>query len=134
MKTMDKPPHNPCSPSCFLPFHLVLSEGVPEVLAGLFDGSRNGDNSAISSHEKATTGNSVQLSSGGLPSTIKTLLMSSSYRVRSATAQLIATLCSDKLPTEPEAQENVIYGVRGGGCFFRETLLAAGTAGKCSCK
>lgn len=90
-------------------------------------------------------GSSLQTSSGGLCSTLKTLLMSSSYRVRSATARLITSLCSDsRFSEEPStADENAAVcsgdgdggggGGRGGrktgGLFFREVLIAAGATG-----
>lgn len=85
-------------------------------------------------------GSSVQTSSDGLCSTLKTLLMSSSYRVRSATARLITSLCSDSpLPEESAtADENAAVcggggagggGRKGSGLFFREVLIAAGATG-----
>ncbi|CAM9827019.1 unnamed protein product [Ectocarpus sp. 6 AP-2014] len=106
-------------------------DGVPDVLAELFEGARE-----ATPREVLPTGgggeSSMQPFSGGmLCSTLKTLLMSSSYRVRSATARLITSLCRDVPFGEDSEQghENVAMGSRrnGSSLFFREILLAAGS-------
>lgn len=98
-------------------FDLLLL-GVPEVLANLFDGSGNGE------HESMGGASSSQPSSGGLCGTLKTLLMSSSFAVRSTTARLISSLCSDGSPPAKGTGN-----ANRAGCFFREALLAARTTG-----
>lgn len=97
----------------------VFLLGVPDVLATLFDGSGNGE------HESMSGASSSQPSCGGLCGTLKTLLMSSSYPVRSATARLISSLCSEG-PSSAEVTGNA----NRAGCFFREALVAARTTGK----
>lgn len=108
--------------------------GVPDVLVALFDGARE-----FAPHKMMTSGGgggkSAQSSSGGLCNTLKTLLMSSSYRVRSGTARLIASLCNDsRLSEKPAAAQGHAAtggGGRKGAClFFRETLVAAGATGE----
>ena len=95
-------------------------------------------------------GSGLPTSSGGLSNTLKTLLMSPSYRVRSATARLVTSLCSDgRFSGEPAAAADESVGMcgasnggRGGGdgdgggggrkadgLFFREVLIAAGATG-----
>lgn len=115
------------------PIPVSASIGVPDVLVALFDGARE-----FAPREMVPGGGggrSAQSSSGGLCSTLKTLLMSPSYRVRSATARLIASLCNDhRFSEEPAAaHENAATGRggRNGAClFFRETMVAAGATGK----
>lgn len=92
---------------------------MPEVLATLFDVSGSGD------HESMGGASSSQPSSGGMCGTLKTLLMSSSYPVRSATARLISSLCSDGSSSVDGAGNT-----SRAGCFFREALIAARTTGK----
>lgn len=102
------------------------------MLVALFDGARE-----VTPREMAIGGGggrSAQSSSGGLCSTLKTLLMSSSYLVRSATARLMASLCNDNRCSEESAtaHENAATGGgdrEGASLFFRETLIAAGATG-----
>lgn len=115
----------------------------------LFDGAREfAPREMLAGGGGGGCGSSLPTSSGGLCNTLKTLLMSSSYRVRSATARLVTSLCSDgRFSGEPAAaDENVAAcgggdGGRGGGAgcggggrktsglFFREVLIAAGATG-----
>lgn len=111
------------------------------MLVALFDGARE-----FAPREMVAVGgcgSSFQVSSGGLCDTLKTLLMSSSYRVRSATARLVTSLCSDgRFCEEPAAADKstTACGAGGGGAgggggknrsglFFREVLIAAGATG-----
>lgn len=105
-------------------------QGVPEVLVALFDGSSNGTHE-LPLCEKVTGGNRPQQSSSdGLCNTLKALLMSSSYRVRSATARLIASLCNDApFPETLVVHERDVSGTKRAGRFFREALLSAGATG-----
>lgn len=63
--------------------------------------------------------------------TLKALLMASTYRVRSATARLIASFCSD---ASSRVQEDLSHKSAAStnrfGRFIREKLIAAGTTGK----
>lgn len=97
--------------------------------------------------------------SGGLCGSLKSLLMSSSYRVRAATSQLITTLCSSGGDQHLACNANGAHkyvncsagrtggaGGAGGaadgditqrslllGSFFRERLIAAGVTGLYLC-
>lgn len=119
----------------------AANTGVPEVLVALLNGTRE-----FAPRETVAgggCGNSLQTSSGGLCSTLKTLLMSSSYRVRSATARLITSLCGGgPFSGEPySAGESAAVcadggggsggddGGKTGGLFFREALIASGATG-----
>eukprot|EP00903_Cladosiphon_okamuranus_P005498 g5479.t1 len=108
--------------------------GVPEVLVALVDGAREfSPREMVAGGGGGGSGRSLPTSSDGLCNTLKTLLMASSYWVRSATARLVTSLCSDSRFSEhrSEADENAAVslasgGRKTGGLFFREVLIAAG--------
>ncbi|CAM9160635.1 unnamed protein product, partial [Scytosiphon promiscuus] len=109
--------------------------GVPEVLVALFNGAQEFAPQEMvgCGREVGKENRSPSSSSGGLCSTFKTLLMSPSYRVRSATARLITSLSAgdpDRYSEDPvEAHGNGSAaggGAKGTGLFCRETLLRAG--------
>lgn len=115
------------------------------MLIALFDGAQViapqetvGGGGGGSGSSGVGKGNSSQPpSNSGLCSTLKTLLMSPSYRVRSATARLITSLCADDRNRYPEGTmeahgNDATAGgfAKGTGHFFRETLLEAGATGE----
>ncbi|CAN0375875.1 unnamed protein product, partial [Ectocarpus sp. 12 AP-2014] len=106
-------------------------DGVPDVLAELFEGVREAAPREVLSTGIGGESTKQPFSGGILCSTLKTLLMSSSYRVRSATARLITSLCRDVPFGEDSelAHEIAAVGSRRNGIslFFREILLAAGS-------
>lgn len=116
---------------------VLASTGVPDVLAELFEGAREAAPREVLSTGGGGESSKQPFSGGILCSMLKTLLMSSSYRVRSATARLITSLCRDVPFGEDSelAHENAAVGSRrnGSSLFFREILLAAGSTGKPSC-
>lgn len=103
------------------------------MLAALFEGAREAVPREVLSAGGGGESSKQSFSGGVLCNTLKTLLMSSSYRVRSATARLITSLCHD-LPFEDSelAHENAAVGSRrnGSSLYFREILLAVGSTGK----
>lgn len=106
--------------------------GVPQVLEELLTGNRSTERSDLCGI--TPRGNGVHHSSpGSLCSTLKALLMSSSYRVRSAAARLVVSLCGvgTSSSAEPADHESEVESDNDKvERFFRETLLAAGTTGK----
>lgn len=115
------------------------------MLIALFEGAQEfapreialGSGAGSSGGGVGKAGSSQPSSSGGLCSTLKTLLMSPSYRVRSATARLITSLCADDRvwhsedPAEAHGNGAAAGGrAEGTGLFFREILLGAGATGK----
>lgn len=106
--------------------------GVPEVLVALFDGNNDGEKE-IAPRGSMVGGVGVGVGARGasLCDTLKALLMASTYRVRSATARLIASFCNDdssRMHEDPSHKSAV--STNRFGCFIREKLIAAGTTGK----
>ncbi|CAM9618499.1 unnamed protein product [Ectocarpus fasciculatus] len=102
-------------------------DGVPDVLAALFEGAREAVPREVLSAGGGGESSKQPFSGGMLCSTLKTLLMSSSYRVRSATARLITSLCRDVPFGEDSELAHVGSRRKGSSLFFREILLAAGS-------
>lgn len=98
----------------------------------IFGGSGSKRHHELAPHEIVAGGSSTHhSSSGNLCSTLKALLMSSSYRVRSATARLLVSFCSDNPPSGGhDADEAIMSDATEIGLFFRETLIAAGATGE----
>lgn len=103
---------------------------VPQVLEELLAGHCSTGRSDLC--DIAPRGNVAHHSSpGGLCSALKALLMSSSYRVRSAAARLVRSLCVARTSASPANHEGDVGGDNDKvERFFRETLLAAGTTGE----
>lgn len=106
---------------------------MTEVLVALFDGD-NGVGDPIGGDDDIAPRDrigSAQIS-GGLCGSFKALLMSSSHRVRTATARLVTTLCGDKPLADTATCEDATGAARTTrlfGPFVRERLIAAGVTG-----
>lgn len=104
---------------------------MPAVLCALFD---DGDGDPGES-EAGCRGSLLGGAQARTPlcSTLKTLLMSSSYGVRVATARLITTLCLD-VPLGGDTTHDGVDASAGSGtpssAFFRSKLIGAGIAGE----
>lgn len=97
----------------------------------LFDSNNDGENELAP--RGSMVGGGVSSARGAsLCGTLKTLLMASTYRVRSATARLIASFCGDdssRMMHEDPSHESAASMNRFGR-FIREKIIAAGTTGK----
>lgn len=84
----------------------------------------------LARHEEVPTGGFTHSSPSDLCGTLKAMLMSSSFGVRSATARLLASLCNYGAPSVGDStpSRDAEHSTKA-GTFFRETLIAAGTTG-----